>query len=394
VSDALAPDSKSNATRTSRGAWRWASIIAVAAIALGLLASLQGYYQAFLENREPDFGRSLRVWMPDYLLWAVLAPAVLYLGRLWPVAGTRWALNLVRHLFAAMLCTLVQLLASVLIVGALVADLPLPAYGSYWNWYLGRVAMSGAWGVLLYFLVLAAGQAYDYYQRYRERELETARLDARASRLEAMLTETRLAALTARLQPHFLFNTLNVIAELIHREPDTAEQMIVRLGDLLRRVIDHAEAQWSNVAEEMEIIEAYLTLEQARYGTRLQTETTLDPDVLDAAIPSLTLQPLVENAIHHGIAPLDRPGCVRIQATRRDDRLRIEILDDGVGLDAERKDGVGLGTTRRRLHELYGGDFLLELNGRDEKGSVAVLEIPLRRAADEEPAAVGPGVQR
>lgn len=240
----------------------------------------------------------------------------------------------------------------------------------------------GAWGLLFYFLILAGCQAYDIYLRYRERELEAARLDARTSRLEARLAEARLAALTARLQPHFLFNTLNAMSELVHADPDAAERMIVRLGDLLRMVIQRGEEHWSSLAEEVELTEAYLALERARYGDRLRTAVEVDDGVRSARLPSLTLQPLVENAVRHGIAPLDRPGRVELRARRRDGRLRIEVRDDGTGPEEDRIEGIGLGTTRRRLRELYGDDFRLELRRREGGGALTVLEVPLERAEE------------
>lgn len=355
-------------------------VIAAAAVAFGLLATLQGYYQAVLRGGEGDLWRAIRVWMPDYLLWALSVPLVLRLGRRWPLASDRWAGNLLRHVGVGVVLTLVELQLSVQIVGRIVEGLPPPGYGGYWEWYQSVVTFYGAWGLLFYFLILAGCQAYDIYLRFRERELEAARLDARTSRLEARLTEARLAALTARLQPHFLFNTLNAMSELVHADPDAAERMIVRLGDLLRMVIQRGEEHWSSLAEEMELTRAYLALERARYGERLRTAEDVDDEVRGARLPSLTLQPLVENAVRHGIAPLNRPGRVEVRARPRDGRLRIEVRDDGTGPEEDRIEGIGLGTTRRRLRELYGEDFRLELRGREGGGALTVLELPLERA--------------
>ena len=383
----------------SRNWWRWAGIIAAAAVAFGFLASLQGYYQSVLNDADPDLWRSVRVWMPDYLLWGLLTPLVLHLGRRWPLVDDRWLPNLVRHLAAGVLLMLIELQASVQIVGRTVADLPPARYAGYWDWYLGVIGVYGAWGLLFYFLILAGAQAHDIYQRYRERELEAARLDARASRLEARLTEARLSALTARLQPHFLFNTLNAMSELVHADPDAAEEMIVRLGDLLRMVIQRGSEHWSTLAEEIELVQAYLTLERARYGERLRTRVDAHPGLLDLKLPSLTLQPLVENAVRHGIAPLDRPGRVEVEAVLRDDRLRVEIRDDGVGPAGDRTEGIGLGTTRSRLRELYDRDFRLELRPREDGGAAAVLDVPAERAADggetgDEPPGTREGAER
>lgn len=364
--------------------WRWAGIILVAATVFGLIAAVQGYYQATLTGRDADIVRSLKVWLPDYLLWGALAPVVLTAGRRWPVTGSRWVRNLLRHVALAPLFVLTELLASVWIVGGLVADLPPDGIGGYGGWYLSVIGFYGAWGLLFYAMILAAGQAYELHRRYRDRELEAARLAARTSRLEALLGQAKLSALTARLQPHFLFNILNAISELVHVDPDAAERMIVRLGDLLRMVMARTERQWSTVAEELELIDAYLSLERVRYGERLTIERDVDVGILGEKIPSLALQPLVENAVRHGVAPLSRPGRLQIVGRRRPGTLRFEVTDDGVGLAADRAEGIGLGTTRRRLRELYGESFRLELRSGENGGARAVLEVPERPEASDE----------
>lgn len=364
--------------------WRWAGIILAAATVFGLIAAVQGYYQATLTGRDADIFRSLKVWLPDYFLWGALAPAVLAAGRRWPVTGPRWVRNVLRHVVLAPLFVLTELLASVWIVGSLVSDLPPAGIGGYAGWYQSVIGFYGAWGLLFYAMILAAGQAYELHRRYRDRELEAARLAARTSRLEALLGRAKLSALTARLQPHFLFNTLNAISELVHADPDAAERMIVRLGNLLRMVMARTERQWSTVAEELELIDAYLSLERVRYGERLTIERDVDVGILAEEVPSLALQPLVENAVRHGIAPLSRPGRLQIVARRRVGKLRFEVTDDGVGLAADRAEGIGLGTTRRRLRELYGDDFRLELTSGEDGGARAVLEVPERPEAPDE----------
>jgi signal transduction histidine kinase len=357
--------------------WRWAGIILAAAAAFGLIATVQGYYQATLRGGATDFVRSLKIWLPDYLLWAALTPGVLVAGRRWPVTGPGWVPNLLRHLVLAPLFVLVELLASVWVVGHIVADLPPDNYAGYGEWYLSVIGVYGAWGLLFYAVILAAGHAYHLYRHNRARELEAARLSARASRLEALLSQARLSALTARLQPHFMFNTLNAISELVHRDPEVADRMIVRLGSLLRMVVARTESQWSTVAEELELVDTYLSLERVRYGDRLNVERDVEGGILGEKIPSLALQPLVENAVRHGIAPLSRPGNLTIEIRRRNGHLRFVVRDDGVGLDEDRVDGVGLGTTRRRLRELYGDAFRLELADGGEAGARTILEIPI-----------------
>lgn len=386
------PDEGEPAVLLGRSAtwWRWAGIILAAAVAFGLIATVQGYYQATLRGAETDFVRSIKVWLPDYILWAALTPGVLAAGRRWPVTGPGWVRNLLRHLVLAPLFVLVELLASVWVVGHIVADLPPQNYAGYAEWYFSVLGVYGAWGLLFYAVILAAGHAYRLYRDNRTRELEAARLSARASRLEALLSQARLSALTARLQPHFMFNTLNAISELVHRDPEVADRMIVRLGSLLRMVVARTERQWSTVEEELELVDTYLSLERMRYGDRLNVERDVARGVLGEKLPSLALQPLVENAVRHGIAPLSRPGKLTIEIRRRNGRLRFEVRDDGVGLDTDRVDGVGLGTTRRRLRELYGDAYRLELVDVEGTGARTVLEIPVGGdEGDEDPVREG-----
>lgn len=365
------------------GWWRWAAVIACGALVFGLLAAVQGYYQATIFDRGPDFWRAVKVWMPDYLLWAALSPAVLALGRRWPLVGGRWVRHLALHVGLGLLFAAVELAASVWIVGHIVENLPPPNYDGYVGWYLGVLSTYAAWGLLLYFLILAGGQAHQLYQRFRDRQEEAARLDARALRLEARLSEARLSALIARLQPHFLFNTLNALAELIHRSPERAEQMVVRLGDLLRTVIRRSDEQWSTLADELDLVRSYLAIEEARYGDRLHTRIDVPDDLLDLWVPSLSLQPLVENAVRHGIAPLDDGGTVAVEAATEDGHLRLEVRDDGKGLSETGEEGIGLGTNRRRLDELFDGDFRLELESREGGGARATLVIPAVRSVEE-----------
>lgn len=358
-------------------------MIAGGALVFGLLAAVQGYYQATIFDRGPDFWRAVKVWLPDYVLWAALSPAVLALGRRWPLVDGRWGRHLALHVIVGLLFAAAELAASVWIVGHIVANLPPPSYDGYAGWYLGVLSTYAAWGLLLYFLILAGGQAYQLYQRFRDRKEEAARLDARALRLEARLSEARLSALITRLQPHFLFNTLNTLAELIHSSPERAEQMVVRLGDLLRTVIRRSDDQWSTLADELDLVRSYLAIEEERYGDRLRTRIEVPDELLTVWVPSLSLQPLVENAVRHGIAPVDRGGTVEVEGDLDDGRLRLEVRDDGSGLTDVGGEGVGLGTNRRRLEELFDGDFSLELESREPRGARATLLIPAVRSVDD-----------
>ena len=202
-----------------------------------------------------------------------------------------------------------------------------------------------------------------------------------AQRLRAELAESRLAAVTTQLQPHFLFNTLQSISTLIHRDPPAADAMLAKLSDLLRDVLRRSRSALVSVDEELRMTETYLDLARVRFADRLRTTVDVDDAVRDAVVPMLLLQPLVENALKHGVGRRATGGRVGISARGHDGRLRITVWDDGVGLEAggAGREGTGLANTRERLRHAFGDDHSLELRPRTGGGVDATIEVPLRR---------------
>jgi LytS/YehU family sensor histidine kinase len=250
------------------------------------------------------------------------------------------------------------------------------------NWLGARPFESVFWGsssvnALYYALLLGIAHAVLYYGRYRERERT-------AERLAAGLTEARLQALKMQLQPHFLFNTLNAISALVPAEAQPARRMIARLGDLLRIALEHEETQEVTLREELAFLEPYLEIEQARLQDRLTVTMEIAPETLDARVPHLLLQPLVENAVRHGIAPRIEPGSVKISATRAADRrfLHLEVRDDGPGVErdnqARNRKPVGLANVQSRLEQLYGGEHQFALENHPAGGTVVRITLPFR----------------
>ena len=227
--------------------------------------------------------------------------------------------------------------------------------------------------LLAYGSLAGLAHAVHFSKRYRERE-------RRALFLESNLTKARLNALQAQLQPHFLFNTLNAIATLLRRDPKAAEVTLTSLSELLRLALSRSNEQEIPLREEMEFLERYLEIQQTRFGDRLRFEQQVDPAALDCLVPTLMLQPLVENAIRHGLEPSPNPGCVRVQAQRTGEKLSLSVEDDGVGLGAEVRDGVGLSNLRARLEALYGADQQMHVRARPQGGVAVRIEIPLRPA--------------
>ena len=213
--------------------------------------------------------------------------------------------------------------------------------------------------------------AIEYYRRYRSREVA-------ASRLEAQLAQAQLEVLKMQLQPHFLFNTMHAISALLYRDPEAADRMIARLSDFLRLTLDSAGVQEVTLKREMEYLDKYLEIEQVRFGERLDIRRAVAADTLDLLVPNLVLQPLVENAVRHGIAPRAAGGRIEVTASREGSSLVIEVSDDGPGPDGILVDGVGLTNTRARLAQLYGAGAKLELEPAAHGGFSSRLTLPCK----------------
>lgn len=228
----------------------------------------------------------------------------------------------------------------------------------------------------VYWAIIGLQHAVDYYRQARAREV-------RAARLETRLLSSQLQALQQQLHPHFLFNTLHAISTLVHRDPDKADLMIERLSDLLRITLRKDGVQEVELAEELEYVRAYLDIEQVHFGSRLRIEYRIDAAALDALVPTLILQPIVENAIRHGLEPLVRPGTLTIEAEADGDVLVLRVRDDGVGFAKtfKRRDGVGLANTRSRLDRLYGEAAALTMHEQPSGGVRVDVTIPLRKPA-------------
>ena len=222
------------------------------------------------------------------------------------------------------------------------------------------------------------GYASDFYNRYQENAM-------RASQLEAQLAQAQLDALKMQLHPHFLFNTLNSISALLHKDVETADKMIARLGDFLRMTLRNSGQQEITVAEELEFLKCYLEIERIRFHDRLTVEMDIQPAAETAQVPNLLLQPIVENAIRHGISASNKAGKLSISASCSQGILHIRVQDNGPGLrgnGAEYREGVGLQNTRSRLEQLYGKQQKLHLYNSSEGGLTVEIEMPYRTAPD------------
>ncbi len=232
---------------------------------------------------------------------------------------------------------------------------------------------------LTWLMVLVVSYAWRYRREGQERQLE-------AGRLQAELAQAELHSLKSQLHPHFLFNSLNAVATLATTDPPAARRVVLLLSGLLRRALADADAQEVMLAQEIEFARSYLEIEQVRFSNRLLVEISVDPRVERARVPHLALQPLVENAVRHGIGPKAEPGTVRIEAGLANGGLRLAVIDDGVGPSrGSRGDGagVGLANVRARLARLYGDKARLDCGERAGGGFVATVTLPLRRDDDD-----------
>jgi len=313
------------------------------------------------------------VWMLENLadgwFWALLTWPVFRLALRFRFSRRGWPLALAVHTAGAIVTALGSVAFDVMLGRVLEPGMPSP-----WLPYLrGPFYTNMQW----YLLLVGAAYALDYYRRLRDREVQAARLDE-------SLAEARLEALKMQIQPHFLFNTLHTISELVHEDPDAAERMIARLGDLLRLTVDNAQAHEVTLAQEVEFLEAYLEIQRTRFHDRLEVMVSMGEGTAAALVPNLVLQPLVENAIRHGAASKGGRGRILVKCERQGARLRMEVHDNGPGPRAVpatgARQGVGVRNTRARLEQMYGAGGTLELTHCPIGGTVAAVEIPLSLA--------------
>ena len=236
--------------------------------------------------------------------------------------------------------------------------------------------------MIVYCGLVAAGVAREYSLRYRVRQQEAVRLQAETARLQAQLAEARLSALRSQIDPHFLFNTLNAVSALVERDPRGVRRMIARLSELLRHSLEGASEPVVSLRRELEFADRYLEIMRIRFQGSLEVETKVDDEAMDALVPSLVLQPLVENAVKHGLGRLKGLGRIEIEARRAGERVVLCVRDNGPGMEggAPAREGVGLRNTRERLAELYGGEGRLALRPAEGGGVEAEVSLPFRAA--------------
>jgi len=356
--------------------WRtWAGrllLTALAWTAIGIVFALPGL----------SSGAGWRVLLgslAQWWSWGLVASLIVAADRRLPFSDKQ----LPRRIAAHLLFSLPVTAAYFYVFATVLALMGLEA----WSLVLSTQALRGAlrgmflWSWLVYWLIVGAWQAYQYYERYLSSEL-------RMERLERRFSEARLNALRMQLDPHFLFNALNTISSQVERDPKLARAMIEHLGDLLRLSLESKDRQEIPLAEEMAFLDHYLAIQKIRFGDNLKIEIQIAPDVKYASVPCLFIQPLVENAIRHGISRRSSGGTVLVVARRVEHQLEIRVLDDGVGLppgwQLETSAGLGLSVTRDRIAGLYpDGTSHFAVRRRVDGGTEVEIALPLTVVGEE-----------
>ena len=349
---------------------RWLLILSCATL-LAFIYSARSVFITISQGRTIDWVRLIVIEFQYWYVWAVLTPLILWFARRFELQRTNWRRPLLALIVFGLIMAPFQATVEYLI-----------AFGFDISRGMSReeimrraqfikrgIVVETFSNFIIYSLIVCGHYAYEYYRRYREREL-------RSVELEGRLAQAELQNLKMQLHPHFLFNTLNSISVLMMRDVELANRMLVRLSDLLRITLDSAGTQMVSLKQELDFLRGYLEIEQTRFQDRLTVHFDVSTAALFGQVPNLILQPLVENAIRHGVTTQRGAGVIQINASVEDQRLQMQVSDDGPGLDDKFKKGIGLTNTEARLKQLYGTAHNFELQNRPTGGLLVTITIP------------------
>ncbi len=347
------------------------SLIFMAATLLALLSSLLAWQFTASLGHGTTYWRRLVVLNTTYwYLWALFTPAIIWLSQHFRFERQGlWRAVLV-HLPSVVLFSLTHILTMSGVQWWFARAQGRPF--AWWAEAQKSVLLNFDWEMMTYWTIVGLSHAVLYYRESKDRALRT-------SQLETRLVEAQLKTLQQQLHPHFLFNTLHAISALMHRDVEAADRTLMRLSDLLRLTLENIGQPEIALQAELDFLSKYLQIEQTRFADRLVVRFDVQPETLDTLVPNLILQPLVENAIKHGVAKKSGPGHIDISARRDGDKLHMEVRDDGLGLSEDAltalQKGIGVSTTRARLQHLFGADYRFEFH-RQPSGLSVVVAIP------------------
>ncbi len=344
---------------------------------LGLLETAKEWVGWRERGTPRGWGVVAAVNLPFWLYWAAATPVVVALARRHPLQGSSTARSLVVHLLASVLAALghaaVTAAFAVWLVGP-AGELRDPSFAAQF-----RPLVEGylVFEMFVYWMILGVTQAVQLHARWVEARLETARAQAVASRAETLAAEARLQALRMEVDPHFLFNALNAVSGLV-RSGDrvAATTMLARIGDLLRVTLRYGREGSVSLGRELDFVREYLSIEAVRLGDRLAVAIESEPELHSMRVPPLILQPLVENAIRHGIAPIPGPARLEVRAFREGDEAVIEVQDSGPGPSIGAVEGTGLSNVRARIDAEFRGRARLDVRRGLQGGGRVVLRLP------------------
>jgi two-component system LytT family sensor kinase len=355
--------------------------------AAGLFYISQDFMARLSRNESMPWTNIIVGWMAAMYICAVFTPVILRLGRQWPLGETyRWQ-PIALHLGASVAFSLVS---TALEVPVLIPLGMLPAVNGPFSfvkdvWQLLPYDLHG--GIIRYWAVVGLQALFRSNKEARRREREALELKVHSAQLAEQLTSSQLSALKMQLHPHFLFNTLSAIMVLVRQQKGReAETMLSRLSDLLRHTLDDVETQEVPLWRELDFLRLYLSIEQVRFEDRLRVRIDADPQLTDALVPHMLLQPIVENAVRHGLGQSEEPVLVRIRIARENLHLALTVTDDGPGCPSRifEEKGIGLANTRNRLKRLYGAEATLLAENRNPRGVQVTMTLPYRMRQAEE----------
>jgi two-component system, LytTR family, sensor kinase len=379
------------AKETNKIKWRQLIVWTIVWTIVGLSFGFRTYFFNARLGFDISLASVVSSYLIDFYLWGLASPLIFFLCRRFPIERRNFLSHAGLHILSGLVLIPVVVLLSIPLYWYL--GFPDPNHIRSIDQLFSKIVMNPITlheSLLAYSATLIVAHAILYYRRARDRETQAAQLAAQTARLSEQLVQAQLSALKMQLHPHFLFNTLNSIASLLHKDPETAHRMISRLSDFLRMTLKNSETHSVTLERELEFLNTYLEIEKIRFQDRLIVEMRIEPAARGAQVPNLILQPIVENAVRHGLANVEADGLLRISAVRVNGSVLIEIDDNGPGFGrGGRKKttggGVGLVNTRARLEQFYGADFSFEIAEKaDSPGTRVSLEVPFRQRGETE----------